>query len=656
MKRRIRWLNGLFYPQSKTGLARLWPEFLAVALGLALLLAQSPAAAQMLSILDGYNTADAFGITRISFNQSANLGQPWQLRYLSGTYLRVVDSGPVSISSQVFPDVIPETAVSMHLVTFGVSFPPWVAYYDNNLGRVRLTRPRQEMGSQSAPDITARAFAVSPTRGFGALSLEWAAASVAFNPTRTSTYHYFYDQDGWRSDTVDVVNESLRASLQMGFDGNNTRSIATVTDSTFRVRVGAPGNWRLLDAPMTETRSLTLRTARLPDGSRVWNYGRLVYFQSDSLSVVSAPLDSTLRTYDTRGFFADASGDVHVLYRVVTRDGRAPLLHLVLRSGIWQTETALERTPNRFVATLGSISDTLAIALADLRLGQIFIYRRAGDATWEPRLVDTSGDPGSELSVVLNPGGFPNETAVAYYDRRRSDLRVAVGANTYGFEEPPRIQIVDTLGQVGHFPRAVFSNDSLHVFYLDAANGLLKHALQTPFSIDPGQWGKWQISVLDSVVGDLIVPGVAQGPGTLSVAYQHASPESIRVATWRGQGWQRETVAAARLQAPGEISIFQAADTLFVGYVSAGGLRLAGKGPAGGWNVQAPATASGQMLPWYQPSRPAHSCDYNRSPWQARISFSPFPMTAGPGSSATAAISGRRSCRAHASWAKPPST
>ena len=204
---------------------------------------------------------------------------------------------------------------------------------------------------------------------------------------------------------------------------------------------------------------------------------------------------------------------------------------------------------------------------------------------WQSRLGEAAGDVGIDLSVAPNEQLVEN--AIAYYDRTNGDLKIARGENNYGTFSNWRVQRVDSVGNVGRLPNAILVNDTLHVVYLDDANGLLKYGWQTRQEASENGYGAWHSEVIDTI--GTVQPRfnlIDDSNGRLRIAYQDADAGSIKMATRDDAGWSIQTVDHAQVDSPSELRLFQKQDNLCIGFVENQRLRLlVGERLGGQWAV-----------------------------------------------------------------------
>jgi hypothetical protein len=465
----------------------------------------------------------------------------------------------------------------------------WAAFFDNVkskqvvLERIRHRAWRWDV--PSLPVINTIYFDGLPGRSLDERDIEWAAGYRDVSKGKSNIVFYEYRDSAWRSDTLAVLPGLIR-SIRFLQHTQTTKSVAAVTDSVFWTRVLTATGWddfqiQLL-APAND-----LGGATLPDGSPIWIYGEnLFQVRENRLSMERVPFDSTVALASNLGLFADASGAIHVLYRVRDRDWRPSARYVYRKDEQWREETVLDPAPTWYFGALTVVADTVYAAILNPRKPEVLLAQRRPDGNWEVRSVDRAGDLGLEVSVAERlPDLF--EHAVAFFDRTNGDLKVAFGFTEGGHDVPWQVQQVDTAGVVGRFPRVAATESQTDVFYFDESRGLLKHARQSPSGYYFSRWVPWEIETVDTVGAMTLPPGfIHSSDGSFDLAYQNPASATIRYGRLSASGWQIEEVTQAELEAPGEVSLFRVQDSLFVGFVDRGRLRLAVRRAPGEWEVQ----------------------------------------------------------------------
>lgn len=179
------------------------------------------------------------------------------------------------------------------------------------------------------------------------------------------------------------------------------------------------------------------------------------------------------------------------------------------------------------------------IAHHDEGKGTLRVVRWKG-AAFEGETVDEgedvpAADTGEEL-VAADVGEFASvhveddgTTWVAYYDRAAGDLKLA-----WGTEGSWEIEVVDSTGDVGHWPSIAIDGDTVYIAYQDVGEQDLKLA-----SGSPGSWG---IQVVDD--GTLIGADTAVflADGEPSIVYFDGYSNDMKRATRSGGAWELYTV------------------------------------------------------------------------------------------------------------------
>ncbi len=546
----------------------------------AVLLAGPVMAQHSLLVVDGFDSADPFAQT-ISFNRNRLSSPRWQLRYFSGRHLRVVGQEN-TVFTETVANMLDNAFDPVRLVdiTNRGNTLPWVASYATRLNQVILRRMTFVPRAGDVPDIQTRVFDAISNGSYKPRDLEWAAGIFESEPNRTTVVHYHYN-GFWRADTLDRVPGRLSGeSLRFFQHGSGVKSIATVSDSLFRVRVRREGVWQPFETRLHETHAWLLG-GTLPDGVPIWLFGRhLVRLVADTLQVEEAPLDSGLTQVVDLDLFIQDNGALHLLYHVRQPNFVRALLHLQKLDGVWQQEVVLEGLSFNTTAAITASKDTLLVALGNPNAERIVLFKKLGDTWVKTGVADRSGDMGMELAVALDPS---RETGIAYYDATNRDLKFARN-DRYLFDTPFRVETVDSSGNVGRYPKVVLATDTAHVVYFDEDRGLLKHALQTRSST--GAWEAWQVTTLDTLSALEVPFGLTGETGQPEVAYKKMLAGVIKYARFSDGQWLKEVVTPAKLEPPGQLTVFRAADSVYVGYVENGRLHLAVREGPDDWRAE----------------------------------------------------------------------
>lgn len=549
-------------------------------------------AQQQVSVVDGYD-AQSFSRNNFpSFHPNASNVNAWQVRYLSGRHLRTFARAK-TFYAQTFANVVPEVGLFVRYIDFPNTghAVPWLAFFDvDKVVLKSFTNPY--LDKNDLPEITSIAFDAIANPGVNPRNIEWVAAYRTAGSQTSKLVYYTFQDPVWQADTIDVFQGAVRSvnSLRFLNHGQGRKSVAVATDSLFHVTFWDGTRWLPLQTALNERYAALLEGATLADGTPVWQYNQHLFsLKNDSLTVEKVPLDSTLRFFTNQRFFVTPEGDKHLLFRTQKPDFSYDFRYLLFRDGNWSTEILPFDLPSRDNAAVWLVEDTVVVALHDALDQRLTILRRMPDGMWSPESEDIVGDTGIELSIDTNPVD-PNNTAIAYYDRDNGDLKVASGMTLYG-EVPFAVQRVDSPGDVGRFPKVAWNADRLDVVYYDATQQRLRHAAQVPFSVYPEQWGPWQIQTIDTLVSVVLPFGLLKNDDqTLEIAYADSLSDSIKVAVSAGESWQTENAVQATVDAPGEVSIFRAADSLFVAYVDDARLFLATRQAPGSWATEAVPT------------------------------------------------------------------
>ena len=230
------------------------------------------------------------------------------------------------------------------------------------------------------------------------------------------------------------------------------------------------------------------------------------------------------------------------------------------------------------------------LAWADQATGALHYGQRAG-GTWKAEADPVPGAlvgswDGRSIAPAILPGGG---AVIAFWDRGSLDFRLAVQAG--GADPSWRIEVVDPQQMVGlDTAIAVAADGTVHLAYLDAADGDLRYATGRAGG------GGWTVGTVDSqdYVGN--DPAIAlAADGTVHVAYYRCgdmaasgcSDGQLRHASLAAGAWSVEVVDKA--DDPGWYSsiAFDRAGVAHASYYVAGSrqLRYASLAP-GGWRTE----------------------------------------------------------------------
>jgi len=253
------------------------------------------------------------------------------------------------------------------------------------------------------------------------------------------------------------------------------------------------------------------------------------------------PPEATPAPQYDRGYYLsmdiDSAGRPWLAYqdRLGLEEGDAPLLAVARGSGdppewtTWQVDGAPDRTAaiptggfdGGFYASLAlDAADIPHIAHWDQSGNKLRYVTRSGDA-WEAS--DVENGVGEFATVAINPDGIP---VIAYYNRSGGDLRIAV-KNGAGWDN----SVVDPgegdAADVGQYPNILVTNSgTMHIAYLDVANGDLKVA-----SGGPGDW-TLETWASEGDVGGW--PALSEHQGDLYVAYNDMGNQDLLFGRWDG--------------------------------------------------------------------------------------------------------------------------
>ena len=572
----------------------MWKSALSLCL---LFLCINSAFSQFIGVVDGYDVPSRFQ-NSLSFHPNIVTGEKWKIRYLSGRHMRLLTRSSADFS-QVIPYMLAQAGqVATFVDIMGIAgAEPWVISFDGEVGKAILRRRNYTARADDLPVINSRYFDAISNNSSHAKNLEWTAAFFLPDRQKCTIVHYRHDGSFWQPDTIDSVDRIRGQALRYTQHSSGTKTIATVSDSLFRVRMQTSGAWNIVETSLHEKYSNILRSASTRNGSPIWIYGRKVVALSQGvLSVQSVVLDTATRVTN-QGAFVDNYDNLHLLYHMLTLDRVWSLRYIRLgANGDIHNEIIAEPAPNNISGDITVRNDSVIVALADLHQQTIQLYENT-NGEWQHTILDKPGDLGIELGVAHSQER--HATAVAYYDATNGGLKLADVIGSYQFETSPKVQLVAAGKGVGRYPNAVFSEDTIHVVYVDAGYQTINHAFQinhSPYSVE---YAPWEKTTIDSIGPATLPFALTNEKGPVEIAYQNSLTRSIDHARFSGTDWHVEHVTDADLQAPGEISLIRTSDSLFVGYVEAGTLRLAARDSAGPWHVeQLPSTGLPTYAAW----------------------------------------------------------
>lgn len=564
------------------------------------------ASGQFLSVIDGYSLPAIYRDNALSFDPFAK--DQWWLRYFSGTHLRVVQSRP-GIHVQTFGRVINSPGQIVRLLDVPVGGPrvEWVAFFDHGgTNQVILHNLLRFPFQFDPPPIKSPIFDAIAHSSLDEHQIEWVSAFRPGSGPVLKIVFYQFQQGGWQADTFATIPGRLRGYNALRFFrmGTTSRGIVVATDTVFAVLIPKNATWRLIEIPLKSQFAKKVEIAQKPNLEPIWLYSKYLIqlTPQDTLFVQEVPVDSGAYLFITQGLHVDRFGTIHALYEVFDQNRRPNLKYFRFENNQWQVETILSPAPNPLQSTLTTFEDTLLVAISNFNSRKILLAKRTGENIWQWQVLDKAADLASELEVVVDRRNF-QEAAAAYFDRTHGDLKVAYGS-AFSFEtEPWRVQTVDTLGNVDHFPQVTTNVDTTLIVYFDSTRGWLKQAVQSPAGFYSSAWGSWEISKIDSV-GDMPVPFTLTGEvreNPVELAYYNEAEGVIKYGLFTSSGWQLENIVSADIQAPGEVSLVRTStDTLYVSYIEGGELKLAHRvAPGTPWSIElVPTVASPVYASW----------------------------------------------------------
>lgn len=547
----------------------------------------NPVQAQLVAVVDGYDVGTYSQNNIPSFHPNQSRENKWQIRYFSGAYLKTITRSK-TIFTRTIPNALNkagETSKFLDVPGSGHSFP-WIGFLDE--GHLVLRKQQVRLsGNSDWPDITTKIFdGIAPDYS-DAKKIWWIAAYDKIAPDSTKIVSYKFTGNLWVADTIDVFPGQVIGPNGIRFlaNGGQRKSVAVVTDSLFRLDVWNGSIWQHFQKALVQKDRWLLNGVTRPDGTILWQYDKyLVSFKNGNLSVQSIPLDSTLLSFSSQRFFIENDDTWHFLFYVKEADRSFDMQYLRFKSGAWHVETipfSAGREGALFVD-----ADTVLVALFDPYKQKLTVIKRNPAGDWHKLFLDFAGDLGLDISADFNFDGGEPQAVIASYDRTNGDLKLANGYNDgYELRSPFNVQLVDTEGDVGRYPKVALFADRLHVVYFDKTLKQLKHARQMPFSFYPNQWGPWQIQSVDSSIVLTEPFGLLKKPDSnIEIAYCDSLSETIRYANLTDAGWELEEVVQSQVDVPGEVSLFRTDDSLYVGYVSQGRLFLSVRESPGIWH------------------------------------------------------------------------
>jgi hypothetical protein len=535
---------------------------------------------QWISVIDGYDkTANAVTASAMSFDPFTE--GSWMLYYVTGRHLRHLKSGaPFESQTFAYFDDQPPAYVRLLHGKNGTNDLPIVVYFDDEASpKLRFrSRMRYESGWAWQIDLDVPTPVLDAILGPNGENFPVEVAYVEPLPNNNSrVVHANLDGPVWRSDTVATISRYVLNTqfIKILRHDATSKSIAVVGENDFYVFYGNAPSWQQESIASSHEPEPHLQGGTLPNGDPFWLRGReFIRLAAVGLIVENLPVDSTSRSARCFSVYKSEDGGLHAFYRVINADHRNTWHYLRRQNNAWTNETL----PLQGYFSSGAIitvADTVVIAAGGFYDGRITLLTRDPDGTWQTRLGEAAGDVGNELSLAQDQAAA--ERAIAYFDRTNGDLKIAYSDNTtyYGPLSNWLVQRVDSVGNVGRLPSALFTNDTLHVAYLDDTNGLLKYGWQNRNGANENAQGLWHAEVIDTI-------GTVQArfnllydsSRRLRIAYQDAGAGEIKMATRIGDGWNVQTISQAQADSPAELRLFQKQDSLCIGFVQNERLKL----------------------------------------------------------------------------------
>jgi hypothetical protein len=186
----------------------------------------------------------------------------------------------------------------------------------------------------------------------------------------------------------------------------------------------------------------------------------------------------------------------------------------------------------------------------------------------------SSGRAACFTPINREQASFDKPPAVAYYDRTNGDLKIAHADGIGSLLDDVNWNVlrVDSEGDVGRLPSALFTQDTLHAAYVDDSRGVMKHGWQLWRSEE--DFTRWQAENVDTVGSTQIIPQlISRKGGALQLVYSAKAGE-VRIATRTRGKWEIQSFSEEKPDTPSALNFVDNLDTLWIGYVRNGRLRL----------------------------------------------------------------------------------